>query len=286
MACGDEIPVTIEYRRVWFGPGTLIDPTKYCVDADTDCCGSGSGEPVIDYPACCGETFETALDGTFVGPFPDTCISTELITGDGLIWNTEHLAWEGSTVNVGGAQLDVSLWCDDEGVFYGTALIYRDGVYFDSFDFTLEVGPDGTTLVAELDVPTLDCEDNTVSIEITHPCPAGACATACPEIDTARTFTATITNKVGVCSCLPDSFTLTYQILNSRWEGPTYTCLPVECEENALPILQCDGNEWEYIPSGVGTRTGSCVDGVLTISWDITAPFGGSYTITFTLDPA
>jgi hypothetical protein len=270
MACGDEIPVTIEYRRLWFGPGTLIDPTKYCVDADTDCCGSGSGVPAIDYPACCGETFETALDGTFVGPFPDTCISTELITGDGLIWNTEHLAWEGSTVNVGGSQLDVSLWCDADGVFYGTALIYRDGVYFDSFDFTLEVGPDGTTLVAELDVPTLDCEDNTVSIEITHPCGVAAppCPGSCPLV------VATVTDETGDCTCLPATL-----IYVGSWVGYESRWTTVTCEGNLNYDLVCEGGYYKFFAGSTECELVSWTESPFTITYqlpDLGANCGGS----------
>ena len=81
---------------------------------------------------------------------------------------------------------------------------------------TFELAPtasgDGTTLVESVDVAGLSCDPNTVLVEIEHPCPSADCFATCTEVATDRTFTGTITNKVGVCVCLPDSVSHGYAL--------------------------------------------------------------------------
>ena len=282
MACGDEIPITIEYRRVWFPAGTLVDPVKYCVTADDECCGSGSGvDPGTDPPCCTGE-YVTDLIAEFVGPFGEDCaVQTRTVS---LVWDTEILAWEGtSDESESGDYVVVSVWCDSES-FFGSVDVYRGGVLLTTFELAPTASGDGTTLVESVDAPGLSCDPNTVTVEIEHPCPSADCFSDCTEVSTDRTFTGTITNKVGVCACLPDTISLVYELADSRWEGTTdYACLLAECEENVNPFLRCNAGAWEYL--GYTGPTVSCVDGTLAIVFNVTPFWGGSYTITFTLDP-
>jgi hypothetical protein len=95
-----------------------------------------------------------------------------------------------------------------------------------------------------------------------------------------------ITNKVGVCSCAPDSGTVTYNGTDS-WDSVQFACPILECEENAEYSLWCVDGDWFYGLTGVGgslaAASATCPeDGPFEVVFNVTPSGGGSYTITFT----
>ncbi len=52
-------------------------------------------------------------------------------------------------------------------------------------------------------------------------CGAAVVDTPCCDVDIPTVLTVTVTNKTGTCTCLPDSFTITYNVSSQKWEsGP------------------------------------------------------------------
>lgn len=116
----------------------------------------------------------------------------------------------------------------------------------------------------------------------------GACTGAIAAVNTdcctnpiPETLNWTITAKVGVCSCAPTSGTVTYDAVDSRWESVVFSCALGECEENAEYYLECVGGTW-YFGTKAATSVTCPEDGALSIAFNMTPTFGGSYTITFT----
>lgn len=281
MACGDEIPVTIEYRRLWFSAGTLIDPVKYCVDADTDCCGSGTvPEPGGD-PECCTGEYVTDLIAEFTGPFGEGCASQTRTAS--LVWNAESLSWEGtSDESAEGDYVVVSVWCDGSS-FYGVVEVYRAGVFLTSFELAPTASGDGTTLVESVDVADLSCDPNTVTVEIEHPCPTGGGGVAaCGCSSVPSTLYATFAGSLSTLGTI----TLTY-LTGTTWRGtlPDVSCCPGG--GSAVDFTCTGGGTWEITTahpslSFTGTETSEvCAPFAVGLSGTASGPFcSGAFTVT------
>lgn len=124
------------------------------------------------------------------------------------------------------------------------------------------------------------------NIEPLDECVPCAVETTCCEELIPTTLNWQITAITGLCSCIvTTSGTVTYNVGSGQWEGITFTCPLLECEENAEYQISCVGSTWYYGILGAGAG------GLAATSVACSPPFqaifnktvgGGSYTITFT----
>jgi hypothetical protein len=153
---------------------------------------------------------------------------------------------------------------------YAIELLEADNDHCDGADpFVICSGPYASQALAEVDCP-----------------PPETVQTDCCVDPVEEVLNWAITNKVGVCSCAPDSGTVTYNGTDS-WDSVQFACPILECEENAEYSLWCVDGDWFYGLTGVGgslaAASATCPeDGPFEVVFNVTPSGGGSYTITFT----
>lgn len=232
MACKDEIPVTIEYTRVLFGAGTLVDPTPICRQIDQECCADAGD------PTCCDGEFTAELAATLSGPLDGTCGPESVALT--LTWDATDQRWYGEALNAS-ETYSFRVWfrCVN-GVYTGTVQVLdSDGALIDeSPDIVLGPTCDSTP-------PTLDgsyapegdlapCGDNVV-ISIDHPCPlqcGGVPAVPCCPDGFTEILSATL-DPIG-------ALTVTYNPVWGVWDGAV-----ANGDDTFVATLWCDGENWQ-----------------------------------------
>lgn len=232
---------------VWQFERTVGCCDPLCVAPDT-----GTGTEVAGDPVCC-EGREAANTVAFT-------LSGELLAGCG-VSNTagtltrfaaDVLLWTngGGTVSNDGQVTSVlRLYCD-ENSWRLSGTIYRTGIGV-NLTFDVPLSESGTSLVNAVGSIPIGAPCSGVSVVITNPCPEGTIETTCCPNLLPETLSVAVSSKTGTCTCLPDSFTMTWNGVTMQWESatpiPGETCFgdpqfSLQCQ----PVAGTECNDFQF----------------------------------------